>query len=145
MGETLAAVTAGTMATSAAYQYEAAKTQAHAESRAARYNAALERMTAEAAASRVRRIGEFEAGQAFANLGTSGVLAEGSPIRAILANAREREKEAVDIEINGARSAALEEARAKNAIIIGRQRGSAAILSGLTAIGTFGTSLLLKK
>jgi hypothetical protein len=111
---------------------------------AALYNARLAEQRAYAEGARRRLAAKYELGEERAQMGASGLTPTGSPLRAYIANVRELERDALDVELAGRQTAALERAQASNLRKMGERRSRAAMLSGISDAARFGLPLLVK-
>lgn len=112
-------------------QGQAARQQADAQAAALRYNAQLARAEGNLEAGRIRRAGRRELGRQRTLLAAGGVLAEGSPLDLLAANAAEVERDAVLAMTAARNTARLDEAQARSAKRAGRSSAGTALLSGL--------------
>lgn len=142
MGEVLAAATAGFNIGGTILRAKGAEQTADAISDAARLNAELARREGFIEEARRRRIGRRALSSQRVAFAKAGVQLEGSPIEFLANAASEFERDAVNARVSGLNTAALDEARADNAQIIGRQRARAEFLAGAADVGTFGLSLI---
>ena len=123
-------------------QGNAAMAQANAEKAAAEYNALVAEIEGYAEAQRRRRIHRRELSSQFVQMaGKSGVLAEeGGWLEVLASNAAEMEVDALNAEIAGRNTARLERYRGATAMAIGKQKRTAALISGFTNLAYQGLS-----
>jgi len=116
---------------------------AKAANAAAKYNAAIAKMQADAEAHRRRRLARRALSAQFTQMaGKSGVLAEeGGWLESLARNAGEYEMDALNAEIAGRQTAALERARGRTAMRQGRLGAGASILGGVSRVANLGLSL----
>ena len=116
---------------------------AKAANAAAKYNAAIAKMQADQEAHRRRRLGRRAISAQFTQMaGKSGVLAEeGGWLEALARNAGEYEQDALNAEIAGRQTAALERARGRSAMRQGYFGAGASILGGVSRVANLGLSL----
>ena len=116
---------------------------AKAANAAAKYNAAIAKMQADQEAHRRRRLGRRAISAQFTQMaGKSGVTAaEGGWVEALARNAGEYEQDALNAEIAGRQTAALERARGRSAMRQGYFGAGASILGGASRVANLGLSI----
>ena len=143
MGAILPGLAIGAPIAAGIFQARAFELESKAVASAARFNAAVTLEEAAVEAARRRRLARRETGREIAVFGKSGVTLEGSPLDFIVANAAERERDAVNVEIAARRTAGLDLARARNVRRAGETRSGAALLTGLAQGAFRGASLFI--
>jgi len=141
MGAILQGLAIGAPIASGIFQARAFELETKAVASAARFNAAIGLEEAQIEAARQRRIARRTLATGRVAVGASGVTFEGSPLAFAMDQAAELERNAVNVEIAGRNTAALDLARATNVRSAGRRRSGAALLSGLTESAFRGRAL----
>lgn len=142
MGAFLDPLTMGFSTAGTVFKAQGAKANAEAIADASRYNASLAVLQGNQAAARLRRAARRAASSEAVRIAASGVQLEGSPMDRLIENVRERELEALDVQIAAKHEATLERTRAKEVERQGRMLFGAELLSGAARLTHYGRSLI---